>query len=821
MSWQNHCVVLIDGGDDTRKGKIGGYGVTTLGEIFDRKHPTALAKLVGDAIIPSSYAEADARVHAVQRECGSFVALIYDVDDGNHALEDINDLIAEFFGEEIASLVYSTASATADNRKWRFVIPLAEPTTFAERDPLMRASYAFFESRGVRLDRTLLRAGQIMYLQNVPPERRIGGLVTGAPLFYDSDYVLGIGASAASGLAPEWIAQHKVAQEAAEKAAEAAKAEAAVRLAGRPCGDSIARYNASNRLSDVLLSWGYEPSPHREGDWRSPHQRSPDSWATRVFEREDGTEYFVSMSESDAKAGIGAASANGARYGDPFDLLVHYRFGGNFAAALNSLTEDLPPQLAEAVALLTPTDDFPDPVMQEKAIRSAYAGFNSGDLANGEALAALFRDRLLHVPETGHVLKFDPDAGWLATNAEKTRLEAAKFVIQKIAADASRVRDDDDLRKKLLNRAIRAGNSLPRMMAMTTVGFGEPGLWASAADFDADPTLLGVRNGVLRLDTGEMMKPAPGLLISKRANVTFDPSAGCPQFDAFLGQVQPEVGVRRLLQQLAGIMFWGGPLVQKLVFMHGYGANGKSTFMETMAFLLGDYAAAIPTELLMQGQRSSQGASPDLMMLKGARLAFCNETGEGRRLDGPMVKQLTGGDTITARAPYGPFISFQPSHLLVMTGNHKPFIDEDGISLWRRMLLIDWPVTIPDYQRDAELPDRLRSEAPGVLNWALAGLKDFFQTRRPSIPDSVAEATAAYRSEQDLLGCWIEERMVREPAARCETVHVYHDYQNWCTESGLRPMSKNSLSRRLEERGVKRGGDGRAFYLGIRLARQA
>jgi putative DNA primase/helicase len=664
--------------------------------------------------------------------------------------------------------------------------------------------YAGLESRGVELDKALLGPGQLCYLPNVAPENQ-------AANFYEVKFVDGEGATPESGLLPQWTARWRQEKEAEEAVKESASVIAARAIKPPRGGSSIEAFNQANPLSDVLLSCGYIQSPHNDDDWRSPHQTSG-SYATRVYRGSDGQERWVSLSGSDAEKGVGAA-AEGCRWGDAFDLWVHYQHGGDFNAARRALpTPAVPLDLSK----LTPTDDFPDTAQTERDIRSTYAGFIGDDLANGGVFAGLFRDKLLHVPETGDVLKFDPEAGWLATNAEKTRLAAAKTVIQRIAADASRVRDDDALREMLLKRATRAGGSLPRMTAMATVGFSEPGMWASAADFDADPSLLGVRNCVLRLDTGERMKPAPGMLISKRANMTFDSIAGCPQFDAFLGQVQPEAGVRRLIQQLAGVMFWGGPLVQKLVFMHGYGANGKSTFMEVMAFLLGDYAAAIPTELLMQGQRSSQGASPDLMMLKGARLAFCNETGEGRRLDGPMVKQLTGGDTITARPPYGQFISFQPSHLLVMTGNHKPFVDEDGISLWRRMLLIDWPVTIPEEQRDAELPERLRSEAPGILNWALAGLKDFLQTRRLAIPDSVAEATAAYRSEQDILGCWIDECLVRETSARVETTEAYQNYRDWCADNGLRPMSKNSLSRRLEERGIKRGGQGLRFYLGIR-----
>lgn len=808
MSWQDHKVCLMLGSYDSRKGKESGYGLITLGELVELK-PTELEKPQANAIIPSSYCEADARSHAKQREHGLFVTLVGDIDSGNHSLEEIDDLLADALGDEVAGLIYSTSSATADNRKWRFIIPIAEPQPYSVWKSMMHGLYAFMESKGVKLDRALLGPGQLCYLPNVAPENQ-------AANFFHRKLVDGAGATPDSGQLSEWIDRWRQEEGAREAAKEAARAsvEAARALKSSRGDSSIEAFNRANPLADLLESYGYVS--YNDADWQSRYQTSG-GYATRIYRDSEGDEHWVSLSGSDSEKGIGAV-AEGCRWGDAFDLKVHYEHGGDFTAAVNSLTDDMPPQLAEAIARLEPTDAYPDPVEQEKAIRKRYDGL--GDSGNGGAFADMWQGKLLHILETNEILQFDKVSGWLNTAAEKTALAASEAVVKRMSSDAWLV-TDEALRDSLLKR-VSASCSLPRLQAMAKLGFSRPGMWARMADFDMDPLLLGVTNGILRLDTRELLKPTPELLVSKRLKVAHDPSARCPQFDAFLEEVQPEVDVRRLLQQLAGLCLYGEPGAQQLFFMFGLGANGKSTFMELLAWMLGDYAAAVQTELLMGGRRDSQAASPDLMRLRGARLAYCNETGEGRHLDTNLVKQLTGNDTITARPLHGDFISFSPSHCLVMTGNHRPIVRETGEGVWRRLLLIGWPVTIPEERRDPDLLAKLKTEGDGLLNWALAGLADYLSNaKRLRIPLSVSESTAGYRSEQDIVGGWLEEDMVLIADAHIETKQAFEGYKAWAQDNGHRPMSKNSLTRKLEERGIARGGRGRSFYLGIKRREDA
>ena len=252
---------------------------------------------------------------------------------------------------------------------------------------------------------------------------------------------------------------------------------------------------------------------------------------------------------------------------------------------------------------------------------------------------------------------------------------------------------------------------------MIEMAKSEPGMTVRLSDFDDDPMLLGVANGVLDLRTGKLLPMSPDVLVSKRCNVAYDPAATCPRFVQFLKEVQPEKEMADFLLRLMGYCLTGDVSKQVFGFFYGHGANGKSVFIELMAWLLGDYARKIATDMLMHHQRNPQGPSPDIVSLKGLRLAFANETEEGRRLAEARVKDLTGGDTLTGRVPYGKAdIAFRPTHKLFVVGNHKPEITDTSLGMWRRVRLIPFDQTIAEAKRDPKLLETLKGEGAGILN---------------------------------------------------------------------------------------------------------
>jgi putative DNA primase/helicase len=356
-----------------------------------------------------------------------------------------------------------------------------------------------------------------------------------------------------------------------------------------------------------------------------------------------------------------------------------------------------------------------------------------------------------------------------------------------------------------VERTSRAQN----LRAMIEMAKSETGMTGCLSDFDDHPWLLGVSNGVLDLRSGALLPTSPDVLVSKRCNVAFDPAAKCPRFVQFLKEVQPEKDMAGLLLRLMGYCLTGDVGAQVFAFLYGQGANGKSVFIELMAWLLGDYARKIQTDMLMQHQRNPQGPSPDIVALKGARLAFANETEEGRRLAEARVKDLTGGDTLTGRLPYGKAdITFRPTHKLFIVGNHKPDIADISFGMWRRVALIPFDQTIPEERRESGLLDVLKLEGAGILNLALLGLQDF---RRGglSMPKKIREATAAYRDEQDILAEWVGEDCDMGSGCTAPKNALYNDYRLWAERNGHRPLSQSKLTRRLNDRGYRLAADKR------------
>ena len=190
------------------------------------------------------------------------------------------------------------------------------------------------------------------------------------------------------------------------------------------------------------------------------------------------------------------------------------------------------------------------------------------------------------------------------------------------------------------------------------------------------------------------------------------------------------------LQRLIGYCLTGDVGRQVFAFFYGHGANGKSVFIELIAWLLGDYAHKVPTEMLMHHQRNRQGPSPDIVSLKGRRFIYANETEEGRRLAEARVKDFTGGDTLTGRAPYGKAdITLRPTHKLFVVGNHKPEITDTSIGMWRRVRLIPFDQTIAEAKRDPKLLETLKSEGSGILNGLLLGLEGLLAAWLANTPE--------------------------------------------------------------------------------------
>lgn len=247
-----------------------------------------------------------------------------------------------------------------------------------------------------------------------------------------------------------------------------------------------------------------------------------------------------------------------------------------------------------------------------------------------------------------------------------------------------------------------------------------------------------------------------GQLLTKVIPVEYDPAARCPRFDAFLEQIQPNIEMRRFLQRWFGLSM-SGLDIQKLAFFHGGGANGKSVLVDLMARMMGDYSTTAKIESLTgKNKKSGSDSQPDLIPLIGARMVRTSEPEEGERLQEGLVKALTGGEPMMVRALYTDMITFQPIFKLTISGNHLPDIRGGDDGIWRRLMLITFPVQIPEKKRipKKELDDILWQERAGIMNWLVQGLLDYLDGGLQE-PDVVMAATEGYRKDSDPIGTFL------------------------------------------------------------------
>lgn len=336
-AWCGRQVVTFSGQHDTHIDTGEEYPTLSLSSIFTME-PGDSAKGAGLAFIPSTYFFYDARNHAKQREVGEFVALCGDIDSGDHSIDKIKSLMRGL-SAQTACLIYSSANACPGDMRWRIIIPLETPVTYDVWHDAQHAFFNFMESAGVEMDRALDRAGQPVYLPNVPAVHAKSGIKLrgedGAPLYYvrATTGCNRNGLDLTTGVIASGIADIQRQQEADERERQRIRAEAETRRANKPRGDNapiMEDFNASNSIPALFELYGYEQSPRHHEDWRSPQQTS-DSYATRVI-----GDTWISLSASDVGARLGA-NFKGGCYGDAYDLFVHYEHGGDHKSAFRTL----------------------------------------------------------------------------------------------------------------------------------------------------------------------------------------------------------------------------------------------------------------------------------------------------------------------------------------------------------------------------------------------------------------------------------------------------------------------------------------------------
>lgn len=421
------------------------------------------------------------------------------------------------------------------------------------------------------------------------------------------------------------------------------------------------------------------------------------------------------------------------------------------------------------------------------------------------------------VDRHGKDVRFVPEWGWMVWNGcrwARDDLKARELMLETaraIHAEAAVITNQSE--QKAVAEWARKSQSAQRLQA--GLWCAQPALAARPEDFDREAWLLPCANGTLDLRTGELHPHRREHMLTRCTPVVFDHAAQCPTWDKFLARVLPAADVREYVQRFAGYSLTGATSEQVLAFLYGIGRNGKSVFVETLADLQGDYHQ--PTRIETLSVTRGGGIPNDVAALAGARLVTVSETPEGSKLNESLVKDLTGGDTITARFLRREFFQFRPQFKLWIRGNHKPQIRGTDDGIWRRLAVIPFTVQIPPEEVDPKLPERLREELPGVLNWALAGCLEW-QKVGLNAPEAVKAAVSAYRDEMDTLGEFIADRCVTRDEAKAKSSDLYAAYKSWCDSNGEHPLSQRRFGLCLGERGFTKSKSGTVYWHGVGLA---
>lgn len=432
------------------------------------------------------------------------------------------------------------------------------------------------------------------------------------------------------------------------------------------------------------------------------------------------------------------------------------------------------------------------------------------DVGNALRLVEHARDQIRYV--AGQWLVWD-GRRWARDDGSRL-LVLASETVRNLEAAARGIADKEQ-RDSIVKWAL-SSQSLGKLKAMIELAAADSRVRIIADDLDTDPLALNVNNGRLCLRTGELRPHEPSDLITRLAPVDYDPEAQCPRFLRFLEDVQPDPSVRAYLQCAIGYSLTGLTTEQVFFLCVGHGQNGKTTLLEAIRAVLGDYPATSSFDTFLE--RTSETVRNDLAKLAGVRVVTAVEADAGKRLAESFVKQVTGGDRIQARFLFREFFEFTPVFKLWLAANHKPIIKGADNGIWRRIRVIPFDHQVPDGRLDRDLPEKLRAEAPGILAWAVEGAKRYLADKR--LPDCpiVAEASSGYRREMDVFGTFLEDRFMIEAHGSVSAGTLYQTYAEWVRDNGEVQLPQNVVGRMLKERGfiAQKTRTERSWY-GLRL----
>ncbi len=432
------------------------------------------------------------------------------------------------------------------------------------------------------------------------------------------------------------------------------------------------------------------------------------------------------------------------------------------------------------------------------------------DLGNAERFKAMYTGKAMFITKMNK---------WFFYDGKRFVEDTCQVVVQmtkELLRKCQELKDQfkDESLQKFFIKHLKKSESNGKVNALLDLAESEMPI--NPDQLDSDPYLFNVLNGTVNLKIGELLTHSGNHKISKLASVNFDPRAACPVFQRFMGEITcGDVDLARYIQKVIGYCLTGLANEQYLWVLHGLGSNGKTTFIETIKKIIGEYGRSADISTFTYKQ--SEQIRNDLARLFDARVVTSVEAQEGKRLDESVVKQVTGGDPVTCRFLFKEHFEYIPKFKLFMVVNHLPHINGTDRGIWRRIKVIPFAASFEGKNKDKDLLQKLDAELSGILNWAIQGCL-LWQKEGLSEPTAVQAAGKKYQEDEDTLEDFLSEFTEREAGRSIAASQLFSLYSERQKEFGAKVMSIKVFSQKLAIKGIEkeRGTGGRVYYMGLK-----
>lgn len=464
-------------------------------------------------------------------------------------------------------------------------------------------------------------------------------------------------------------------------------------------------------------------------------------------------------------------------------------------------------ELKETEALLRQAREKAD---QKKA--ESKKAYEPTELGNAKRFTEKFRGDMLFVPDRQQWFYWDERLWTIDVNGYALRqfekvIDDLKAELAESIAALMAVPPDSDVAKTIKEEMREQGSwhkSSQRISVMRNslaLAAVQPRMSEPLKEFDKKGHYFGCANGIVDLRDRRLITGDKRFLMTKATTIPYRPDAQCPEWDKFLLTIMNGNGENvAFLQRLVGQAMLGIQGKDKLAILWGSGANGKSTFVDTLHDVFGHYATVTDPRMLMDNSRGNREYY--LAPLKSVRLVLMSETKRGDMIAESIVKMLVDGGEITARYPAGRVFTFQPVFTPILSTNHRPRVGADP-AIWRRVLLVPFTHTIPQDQRNPRFrTEILRPEAEGILRWCVDGAVAYLQDGL-SPTGNIVEATEEYKRSQDKIGQFINEECTLDPKERTQLKILLEGFNNWSKDLGFQTMGRTTFKEELLTKGYE------------------